>query len=266
MHATVRILVADPSPTSCQQTANQFAGRPGVEVIQVHEGPDVLAALQDDDIQIAIIDQRTPRLDGESVYQWGTEQGRRGLLLISATRLKERWPAISYNVRAYDTILKPIRRPRADTILETYRRLQTPGRALVVDSTFATARMVVGLLRQSRFEFAVEETASGGDALRLAQLDRFDVVLVSTQLEDMPGVELASRLSVMPDAPRIVLMGYPHDRATMTESALESFGAHAYVRMPFAPHEVDAALHTAFGLWRPYLAKALGSLSEAEAV
>lgn len=265
MQATVRILVADRSPTSCQQTANQFLGRPGVEVVQVHDGAAALAALHDD-VQIAIIDQKVPGLDGEAVYQWSLEQGRRGLLLISAARLQERWPAISANARAYDTLLKPIRRPRADTILETYRRLQMPSRALVVDSTIATSRMVVGLLQQSRFEFVVEEVASGQDALRFAQLEPFDVALVTMQLEDMSGPEVASRLAGQADGPRVVLLGNPADRAVLSEGSLASFGAHAYLRKPFAAHELDAALHTAFGLWRPYLAKALGSLSEVELV
>jgi DNA-binding response OmpR family regulator len=264
MQVPVRILVADPSPTSCQQTANQFLGRPGVEVVQAQRGPAALAALRDDDVQIAIIDQNLAGLDGEAVYRWSHEQGRRGLLLISAMRLQDRWPAISANVRAYDTVLKPIRRPRADTILETYRRLQRPCRALLADSTIATSRMIVGLLQQSRFEFVVEEVASGRDALRFAQLEPFDVALVTIQLEDMPGPEIASRLADRADGPRVVLIGNPTDRATMSEGALAAFGAHAYLRKPFAAHELDAALHTAFGLWRPYLAKALGTLSVAE--
>ena len=262
MPTPVRILVADPSPTSCEQTANQFAGRVGVEVVQVHDGAAVHAALRDEDVQIAIIDQKVPGLDGAAVYQWSLDQGRRGLLLISAMRLQDRWPAISANAGAYDTVLKPIRRPRADTILETYRRLQKPSRAIVVDSTIATSRMIVALLNQSRFEFVIEEVSSGREALRFAQHEPFDAALITLQLEDMPGFEVASRLSSQPAAPKIVLLGNPTDRATMSAGALDSLGAQAYLRKPFAAHELDAALHTAFGLWRPYLAKALGSLTE----
>lgn len=260
--APIRVLIADKSETSCQQTASQFAGRDGVTVVQVHDGAGVAAALQDDDIDIALIDAQTPRLDGRVVVEWATDRGRRGLLLLTASRLVDRWPAISAHVNAYDTLLKPIRRARVDTVLATYARLQTPGKALIVDSTVATSRLTGNLLRQSRFEFSIEETDSGRHAVRLTQLDRFDLALVALQNDDLSGLEVAAQLGEQPDAPHIILLGSPTDRAVMGQATLAMLGAHAYLRRPFAGHELDAAIHTAFGLWRPYLAKALGTAAE----
>lgn len=256
MSETIRILVADPVLTSNEQTANQFDGRPGVEVVRAPDAAKAVATLRDQIIDIALIDQRLPGLDGKAIQAWAeAEPGR--LLLITTDRLASAWPAISKQVRAYDTLLKPVRRPRADTVMAAYQRLRQPTRALLVDSLVANLHAVARLLRDSRFGVAVEGIDNGLHAVRIAQLDRFDVVLTSLQLEDMPGMEVTARIAAIPNPPPIILMGGPGDRPKMNEATLEAVGAKAYLRKPFTAAALDGVLHDVFGLWRPYLTKAL---------
>lgn len=98
----------------------------------------------------------------------------------------------------------------------------------------------LALSRMLRARFEVTDLADGAKAAEQLTVDRFDVVLADVQLRGMNGIDLLRIVrSYDLDVPVILMTGLPD-----VDGAIEAMdlGALTYIKKPFEPAVLDAAL------------------------
>ena len=100
---------------------------------------------------------------------------------------------------------------------------------LVVEDAAGVAELIAGALTHLNHEVRVAESAS--DALTIAEIERFDVILLDISLPDASGTSTFDRLRQMrPDVPIIMLTATAE--AELARDTLKR-GAFDYVLKPF---------------------------------
>jgi two-component system phosphate regulon response regulator PhoB len=128
----------------------------------------------------------------------------------------------------------------------------TRGKILLVEDDAALAELLTYNFR--REEFDVQATASGEEAMLLAQEGAPDLVILDWMIESVPGIEVCRRLRRLPataNVPIIMLTarGEEADRIRGLET-----GADDYVTKPFSPKELMARVQAVLRRVRPALA------------
>lgn len=100
-------------------------------------------------------------------------------------------------------------------------------RAIVVDDYPPFLTALIALLGSKSGVEVVGQAHNGVDALKLAETERPDLVLVDFTMPGMNGAEVASRLKAQPWAPKVVIMSFNAD-SEYRDLALHA-GADAYL-------------------------------------
>lgn len=100
-------------------------------------------------------------------------------------------------------------------------------RAIVVDDHPPFLTALVALLGCKNGIEVVGQAHNGIEALKLAEAERPDLVLVDFTMPGMNGAEVASRLKAQPWAPKVVIMSF-HADSEYRDLALHA-GADAYL-------------------------------------
>ena len=125
-----------------------------------------------------------------------------------------------------------IRIPRADGTEPVPPR----GMVLVVDDSMVNRRVARGLLE--RHGFAVEEAASGSDAITLLSLHSYDVVLLDISLPGMDGVEVLRCIRADPSLAKLPVIALTaHAMAGDREKYLR-LGFDDYVTKPLVDEQI----------------------------
>lgn len=228
---------------------------PGARIIEVCNGRELAAMLAERHVDVVFVDVILPAMDVEALRCWRAAYGPGAMTVLVSDMLAPRWPSIAKLVGAYDVLLKPLNEQHVARVLAAGRVIRRSLRLLVVEPRAATRALIRRLLRESHFSFDLAEAERGAVAMRTARIKTFDVVMIEAELPDVPALEIACQVSDRhPDA-KILLMGF--SMAAVPARQLELFGACGYLRKPFSFADVDRAIHEAFGLWHPYLVKAL---------
>jgi two-component system KDP operon response regulator KdpE len=113
-------------------------------------------------------------------------------------------------------------------------------RILLVDDETSIQRAVAPLLASRGY--AVDVAGIGADALKLAQEQEPDLIVLDLALPDIPGAEVCRRIRTRSKVPIIVLSarGSESDKV----NALD-LGADDYVTKPFGPEELLARIRVA---------------------
>ena len=117
-------------------------------------------------------------------------------------------------------------------------------RALVVDDIATNRDILKSMLRQ--FGAAVEEAASGAEALERARIQPPDIVFLDSRMPDMDGEETLTRLRQQGSAARVVVV-----TASVLGYGEEQFlraGFDAFVGKPFRREQILNCLHQLLGV------------------
>jgi two-component system KDP operon response regulator KdpE len=114
-----------------------------------------------------------------------------------------------------------------------------PLRVLVVDDERPIRRFLSASLGD---RFTVSEAENGKDALRVAAIDRPDLVILDLGLPDMDGMDVTRRLREWTDVPVIIIS--VRDREEDKIAALDA-GADDYLTKPFSAGELMARIRAA---------------------
>jgi DNA-binding NtrC family response regulator len=132
-------------------------------------------------------------------------------------------------------------------------------RVLVVDDELSVCRSCERIL--SREGYLVRSVATGTEALRLLEEERFDLLFTDLKMAEMGGMELlAAMRSRFPDIVPVVITGF----ATIS-SVVETMkvGAFDYLPKPFTPAEMAAVARKAWDR-RQLLLRSRGAQADAE--
>ncbi|WP_375457427.1 response regulator [uncultured Methylobacterium sp.] len=176
-------------------------------------------------------------------------------LVLVAARAFAQWQELAVSLGAYEVLKTPLDLTHVENLLHTDARRRMPTQVLLASSSEAGRATIGRVLARSGFNLAVDETDSGGHALKLLRAGRYALAFLDVKLDGIDGLELACQVQPLGLPTRLTLMttGDPEPIA----QAARYFGADFVLRMPFHARDIDLALHHALALRRPYLLNAI---------
>jgi DNA-binding NtrC family response regulator len=256
MQAGLTVLIADSDEEARLDLVEAIAASNlNVQIVEACNGQELAAALKNEAVDLVFVDVTLPGTDVTSLAAWRERRGRGAMIVLLSDVLAPRWPAVARLVGAYDVLLKPLNERHVARVLAASNVIRRELRLLVVEPRAAVRTLIRRLLRDSHFTFEIVDAERGSVALRAARLGSFDVALIEADLPDIPALEVACQVSDRHRQAKILLMGL--SAAAVPARQLDTFGACGYLRKPFTFADIDRTIHDAFGLWHPYLVKAL---------
>jgi signal transduction histidine kinase/DNA-binding response OmpR family regulator len=113
------------------------------------------------------------------------------------------------------------------------------GSVLLVDDDWICREIAVGLLRAKGF--AVSSVASGGEALKLLQSQRFDLVLMDVRMPGMDGPETARAIRATAGGERMPIIAMTAESLN-ENGGLKATGMDDYIAKPVEPEALSAVL------------------------
>ena len=114
-------------------------------------------------------------------------------------------------------------------------------RVLVVEDSDATRSMIVAALDDPVLR-DVFEACSGFEALRLLPRHVFDAIVTDVNMPDINGLELIGFLKNHPQYRMIPILVVSTEVAEADVQRAMALGSQEYVRKPFTPEEISAAV------------------------
>jgi DNA-binding NarL/FixJ family response regulator len=143
-------------------------------------------------------------------------------------------------------VVKPTTREEAKVLLDRCGLLRLPRRVLLVDDSATMRSIVRKILTASRFRLEISEAEEGVDALKQVRSGKFDLVILDYNMPGLNGVETLSEIKRESPQVAVVMITSTPD-AEITRKA-RAAGAAALLKKPFYPSDLDAVLHSVFGL------------------
>ncbi len=116
-------------------------------------------------------------------------------------------------------------------------------RVLMVDDHPMVRQGLRAIVEQFEGLQVVGEAADGGEAVRLAQSLRPDLVIMDVNLPTMDGVEATRQITAT--YPSIVVIGLSVQNSPQVESAMKKAGAAAYLTKDAAPEQLQRTISSA---------------------
>jgi len=105
---------------------------------------------------------------------------------------------------------------------------------LIVEDEEALERLLARLLGDAGFQ--VSTASDGESALKLAQREVFDLVLLDVQLPGISGLEVLARLHEQPSPPKVIVMTGDNAPETVLQAVRDQ--AYRYLSKPFEPQQL----------------------------
>jgi len=198
------------------------------------------AALRRGGVDICVLDGELDAADRASVVKAARAAKPAPMLFATAPRGSAR-PADVDGV-----VTKPADAIDARRALETCIRAKMPTPVLVVDDSDTMRGIVRKILAASRFDLDIHEAEDGSAALDQLRSGKFGVVFLDFGMPGLNGTDILSGIKREHPNMAIVMMTTALDNAGPDSPRLS--GALAFLRKPFFPADVDAALERYFGL------------------
>jgi DNA-binding NarL/FixJ family response regulator len=154
--------------------------------------------------------------------------------------------AFATETNADGIVVKPTKREEAKALLDRCGLLRLPRRVLLVDDSATMRSIVRKILTASRFRLEISEAEEGVDALKQVRDGKFDLVILDYNMPGLNGVETLSEIKRESPEVNVVMITSTPD-AAITRKA-QGAGAAAILKKPFYPSDLDAVLHSVFGL------------------
>ena len=247
----LRVLVAD-SVASDRFSLGAVLRRiePTIEILEAPNGAVAERLLRERNVDIGFIDRRLPGFDGREVQNWASTSDRRSMFVLVSDRLVPKWSEIATLINAYEVMLKPFNESHVENLLKVFWRLNRSADVLIVDRSRTARKIIRDMLERTRFNFRVDETDTGANALRAVKASAFDIVLVDAGVDGGMGAEAACRVARDAPGSKVVLIGGADMRTS--RSALTQFDLSGFILKPFDGAVLESALHDVLKLWRPY--------------
>jgi CheY-like chemotaxis protein len=142
------------------------------------------------------------------------------------------------------TLPRPADAEEVRGLVERCIRLRLPKRVLVVDDSGTMRSIVRKILSGSRFSLEVSEAGTGADALTKVA-GGIDLVLLDCNMPGIDGFETLTQIRQIVPSVAVVMMTATEDEALAGRA--RSSGAAAFIKKPFYPADIDAAIVKIYG-------------------
>ena len=225
------ILVIEDDMAAAEMIRSQLT-EGGYRVALVASGHAGLGAARGLQPHAITLDLGLPDLDGwEVLYRLKNDPATQGIpvLIVSARDQGQ----VGFSLGAVDYLVKPVDPKR---LLAALYRCQTLGaprrplRILVVDDEPAVLEALETLL--TREGHVVLRAEDGEGALRQAQAERPDIILLDLHLPGMSGFEVVTRLRKIPALEAVPVVAFsgkfvtPQERTLLTQQVVQFVGKH----------------------------------------
>lgn len=222
------------------------------EVIRAQDGQQCMDLLKQGGINLAFIDVNMPGMSGiETVTAARYEGIKTFVTLISTTPTRRRFQ-LARLLKVYEFLSKPFSAEDVYAILQTYCRVNTPTRALIVDDSATVRRLINKVVSSSVFNIEVTEASDGQNALDHCQTGKFEVIVLDCNMPGLNGLETLERLIERDPEVKVIMMS--GERNEQRRQRALDLGAIAFLYKPFYPQDIDRELHKLFDLKMPVLA------------
>jgi CheY-like chemotaxis protein len=246
-----KVLIADDSRAVHQLIRDSLPGDYSANIVHAFDGVECLHAL-DHGVDLAFIDVHMPTMGGMDALWAARIAGNKTFVTLISGRANRRCIDLARQLEAYEFLTKPFTGADIETILATHRRVSTPMQVLLVDDSPVSLKVMRKVLANSIFHLNIEEANRGADALARCSAEAFDVVFLDVNMPGLNGYATLARLMQANPQTKVVMISGEHN-APREREALR-LGAAAIMHKPFFPTEIDAVLHSIFGLQSPKLA------------
>jgi CheY-like chemotaxis protein len=147
------------------------------------------------------------------------------------------------------TVGKPTNLDEAKAILNRCMRVRLPSRVLVVDDSRTMRSIVRKILSATRFRLDIFECEEGIEALKQIRTGKFDLVILDYNMPGLNGLETLSEIKRQYPWVEVIIMTSARDEAVAERA--RTAGATAFLKKPFYLADVDAVLHSIYGLRPP---------------
>jgi DNA-binding NtrC family response regulator len=228
----LRVLVADSAGTD-RFSLGAILRRiePTIEILEAPNGAVAERLLRERNVDIGFIDRRLPGFDGREVQNWASTSDNRSMFVLVSDRLVPKWSEIATLINAYEVMLKPFNESHVENLLKVFWRLNRSADVLIVDRSRTARKIIRDMLERTRFNFRVDETDTGANALRAVKASAFDIVLVDAGVDGGMGAEAACRVARDAPGSKVVLIGGADMRTS--RSALTQFDLSGFILKPF---------------------------------
>ena len=138
-------------------------------------------------------------------------------------------------------------------MLHRCARARLPSRVLVVDDSATVRSVVRKVLQTSRFRLDSEEADEGVAALERMRSGRFDIVFLDCNMPGLDGFAILREIERNHPQVQVVMISGTRDERVSARA--RAAGAKGFLFKPFFAPEIDAVMHTLFGLNTPIPAR-----------
>lgn len=252
MQQSISMLVADDSHMIQQlfQHAARTSKLP-LRLTATDNGRDCLTLLNGGNVDLAFIDVQMPELPGTDAFWVARKQGVQTFVTLMSTPPSTEAVDMARRLKAYEFLFKPFGTMDVVAILQTFNRIRSPSKILIVDDSSTTRQIIQKVVKAGIFKCEITEASDGENALRHCRTSNVDVAFVDCNMPGLNGIDTMKRLKVLQPSLKIIMISTEHNLPM--ENLAFNLGASAFFHKPFYTEDVDRVLHLAYGLRSPQL-------------
>jgi CheY-like chemotaxis protein len=249
---SIRMLVADDAQAIRHIFRHVAARSCGlIDLVEAVDGRECVKLLSRCDIDLAFIDVYMPEMSGLEALRGARNFGVKTFVTLMSGPDSDKFMELARQLKAYEFLRKPFGLRDVEMIINTYRRVVSATKVLIVDDSMTVRKVVQRVLADSVFHMDCYEAPDGETALAYCDRVNFDIIFLDCNMPGLDGLATLDRLRLHNPEARVVMIS--GDRDKNYEARALKRGAAAFLAKPFYPRDIDAALHLLFGLKLPAL-------------
>jgi DNA-binding NtrC family response regulator len=232
----LKILLVDDEKEFVQSLSERLELR-DLKAEVAHDGEQALAAVQEKEPDVMVLDLRMPGIDGMEVLRKVKQAHPNVRVIVLTGHGADKDEEMARNLGAYAYLKKPV---DIDQLVGALH--QEKIKVLLVDDEKEFVESLSERLRLRNLDAAVAH--SGEQALKALREGQPDVMVLDLRMPGIDGMEVLRRArETNPDVQIVVLTGHGTDK---DEQMAEKLGAYAYLRKPVDIEQLVGVLNKAW--------------------
>ena len=162
MQRPITMLIADDSHIAVQLLSDAArASKLPLRLSTTDNGRDCLTLLNGSNIDLAFIDVHMPELSGTEAFWSARKQGIATFVTLMSSPPAAEAVEMARKLQAYEFLFKPFTAADAVAIMQTYARISSPTKILIVDDSATVRQLVQKVVNGSVFNCEITEAAGG---------------------------------------------------------------------------------------------------------
>jgi len=220
-----------------------------IDVVEADGEGTARGLLAANEVDIVVLDSAIPPQERAAVIK-ATRSTRPSAFIILVAAAASNPAEIAAGAVGVDgTVVKPTNLDEAKAVLNRCVRVRLPSRVLVVDDSATMRSIVRKILSATRFRLDIFEAQEGIEALKQVRTGKFDFVFLDYNMPGLNGVETLAEIKRQYPRVEVVMMTSAQDDAVADRA--RTAGATAFLKKPFYPADIEAVLHSIYGLRIP---------------